>query len=264
MNDSQPDHAVDDWESHWSRYADLVSENPAQEFRRLLIIDRVGRGGAPKRVLDVGSGQGDLLVAIRDAWPDATLVGIELSTEGVRISSAKVPDARFICRDLTEDSTAAGDLAAWADVAVCSEVLEHVDDPAALLANAAQYVAPGGFLVVTVPGGPRTAFDRHIGHRRHYNASSLRAVLEAAGLDVEEIRSVGFPFFNLYKSLVLVRGGSLANDVASDTPPSKLARAVMRGFGFVLRPGLNLSRWGWQLVAVARPGVRPPSSSPRL
>jgi 2-polyprenyl-3-methyl-5-hydroxy-6-metoxy-1,4-benzoquinol methylase len=36
---------------------------------------------------------------------------------------------------------------------VCSEVLEHVDRPRELLANAAAYLAPGCRLVVTVPGG---------------------------------------------------------------------------------------------------------------
>ncbi len=31
-----------------------------------------------------------------------------------------------------------------------------------------------------------------------------------------------------------------------------LADAVLKGFGAVLRPGLTTSRFGWQLVAVAR------------
>ncbi len=94
--------------------------------------------------------------------------------------SAKVPDARFVQLDLTTEATRrTGDCADWADLAVCSEVLEHVDDPARLLRSAMQYVAPGGTVVVTVPGGPRTAFDRHIGHRRHYTTDALRAVLDA-------------------------------------------------------------------------------------
>ena len=41
-----------------------ASDNPAQAYRRQLIIDAVERAGRPARVLDIGSGQGDLLAAL--------------------------------------------------------------------------------------------------------------------------------------------------------------------------------------------------------
>jgi glycosyltransferase involved in cell wall biosynthesis len=44
-----------------------------------------------------------------------------------------------------------------------------VDEPARLLRNARTFLAPGCHLVVTVPGGPRSASDLRIGHRRHYD-----------------------------------------------------------------------------------------------
>jgi len=131
-------------------------------------------------------------------------------------------------------------------------VLEHVDRPDVLLRNGATTVAPGGRVLITVPGGPRTAFDRHIGHRRHYDRRALTEVIVAAGLEPELVAGSGLPFFNLYKLVVLARGERLIADVAASQPPSRLASAVMHVFRTVLRPGLCSSRHGWQLRAVAR------------
>ena len=242
----------DDWEGHWANYADAVSDNPAQEYRRQLIIGAIDRAGAPKRLLDIGSGQGDLLADLTRRWPSAELAGLELSEEGIRIAASKVPAARFSALDLMAATAVPHELQGWADVAVCSEVLEHVDDPVRFLRAAISGLAPGGLLVVTVPGGPRSQFDRFIGHRRHFTPADLRAVLLDAGLHVERVSGTGFPFFNLYKLIVLLRGRALVRDISVETPPSRLANVVMRAFGVVLTTRWNSARFGWQVTATAR------------
>src|SRR5207247_2369477 len=88
-------------------------------------------------------------------------------------------------------------LEGWANAAVCSEVLEHVDSPVAFLRAASRYLMEGSTLVVTVPGGPFSAFDRHIGHRQHFTRASIRRVLENAGFEIERVTLAGFPFFNI-------------------------------------------------------------------
>jgi len=35
-----------------------------------------------------------------------------------------------------------------------------------------------------VPGGPMSAFDRHVGHRRHFSAAALRQLLVNSGFEV--------------------------------------------------------------------------------
>ena len=139
--------------------------------------------------------------------------------------------------------------------AVCSEVLEHVDEPAELICNATSLLARGARVVVTVPGGPRSAFDKHIGHRRHFTPDRLRGVLGDGGLEVERVLRAGFPFFNLYKLAVIVRGRRLIADVegrSSDTSLSRAEAAVTTAF----RRSFSLNRddfpFGWQLAAVAR------------
>jgi histidinol-phosphate phosphatase family protein len=257
---------MDDWDQHWTEYADLARDNPAQQYRIDLILEQLERldrssDGGAHRILDIGSGPGDLLAAIAEQRPDAELVGIELSAEGVRHAAARVPQARFHQHDLLGADPPPAELRAWAQLAVCSEVLEHLDDPGGFLRVARELLAPGGALVVTVPGGPRTAFDRHIGHRRHYRTASLRHLLDAAGLRVEHVAGAGFPFFDVYKLVVLLQGDRLASEVSEQAEVSGLARAAMRAFGLVLRPSRNSRRFGWQLVAVTR---RPPSDASAL
>ena len=249
---------LDDWDRHWRDYAESAARNPAQAYRRRLVLRLLASSGngIPARVLDIGSGTGDLAAEIRNAFPAADLLGLDVSAAAVEHAAQKVPAATFLQRDLVSGSDPEPAYRGWATHAVCSEVLEHVDDPEALLANARAYLAAGCRLIVTVPGGPMSAFDRHIGHRQHFTAKSARALLEQAGFVVERSTRAGFPFFNLYRLIVLLRGERLVDDVArgAGRRPTEL---VMRVFGVLFRLNLTRSPWGWQVLAAARvPGRR--------
>jgi 2-polyprenyl-3-methyl-5-hydroxy-6-metoxy-1,4-benzoquinol methylase len=250
----------DDWEEHWSEYSESASTNPAQEYRRQLIIGALRRSAPnnqPIRALvDIGSGQGDLLRDLRVALPTIErLLGLELSASGIAVAKTKVANADFVQTNLLSDASAQEPYARFASRAVCSEVLEHVDDPATLLRNASRYLDDGALLVVTVPGGPRSAFDRHIGHRRHFSKRRLQSVLEHAGFEDVEVKAAGFPMFNLYKLLVLAAGKRLITSAAG--PESSASGLVSRSFGVLFRLPMPLSIFGWQLVATARfPGPR--------
>src|ERR1700704_1300719 len=212
---NQPRASHDDWNAHWAHYAGSAAENPAQRMRheiiaRLLCEDS-GKGAM--QIFDLGSGQGDLVQKLEPLLPNAQFVGAELSESGVAISRRKVPRATFLVADIFEPPASLNDFADWATHAVCSEVLEHVDDPVAFLKRARNYLASGARLIVTVPGGPMSAFDRHIGHRQHFNRRRIRSMLEHAGYSVDRTYLAGFPFFNLYRLLVIARGRRLARDV---------------------------------------------------
>jgi trans-aconitate methyltransferase len=241
----------DDWEQHWADYAESASSNPAQRYRQELIVRLLCRDGNPRRVLDIGSGTGDLAAAVRHAIPEAEILGLELSKAGAELSRRKVPDASFVERDLMVSEPPAAEYRGWATHAVCSEVLEHVDEPEVLLSNAIPYLAPGCLLVVTVPGGPMSAFDRHIGHRKHYSPAELGQLLEGVGFELARATGAGFPFFNLYRLVVITRGRRLVDD-ASAGVTSTPARLVMAAFSLLFRVGLDASPWGWQTVACAR------------
>ena len=206
------------------------------------------------RVLDLGSGQGDLVVKLQPLLPNARFVGAELSESGVAISQRKMPGATFLVADLFQPPAALNEFAGWATHAVCSEVLEHVDDPVAFLKRALTYLAPTARLIVTVPGGPMSAFDRHIGHRQHFDRRKIRVMLEQAGYSVDRVYLSGFPFFNLYRLLVIARGKRLAQDVESKPggTSSGLARFAMKLFGVLFHANLLDSPFGWQVIATVR------------
>ena len=76
-----------------------------------------------------------------------------------------------------------------ADVAVCCEVLEHTPAVAAIVANLARQVRPGGRVLLTMatdPRGAHSAVDggplRHGEHYANVRPADLRADCEAAGL----------------------------------------------------------------------------------
>ena len=95
-----------------------------------------------------------------------------------------------------------------------------------------------------------SAFDKHLGHRRHFTKAALKAVLEEAGFEAKSVSAAGFPTFNLYRLTVLLRGEKLIDD--TEGSPPLLARLVMMMFSVLLYIGLPNSPWGWQIVALAK------------
>jgi SAM-dependent methyltransferase len=246
----------DNWDQHWQNYSDTAEQNPAQNYRHQLalsLLDATG-DGAGMRIIDIGSGQGDMAAVIRARFPAAEIMGLELAQSGVEISRRKVQSARFVQRDLLDATSPAPQQKGWATHAICCEVIEHLDDPARLLANARAYMQQDCRLVLTAPGGPMSAFDKHIGHRKHWRRGEIEKLLADAGYTPDHVSGVGFPFFNLYRCVVILRGKKLIEDVSAgpvrNAPWS--ARAAMSLFHRLIRLNLNSSRWGWQMVAKAR------------
>ncbi|MDP6786188.1 MAG: class I SAM-dependent methyltransferase [Rhodospirillales bacterium] len=238
------------WEPYWERFAVSARANPAQAFRRRLIHALLGAGASEPgaAILDIGCGSGDLLAELGERYPRAAIAGVDFSHSGLAEARANLPRALLVQSDLA--AGAPKELNVWATHAVCSEVLEHVDAPKALLAAADACLRPGGRLVVTVPGGPMSAFDRHIGHQRHYTRRRIASLLEEAGFEVELAAAAGFPLFNPYRMIVMLRGRRLIDDVRDS--PGLLARSVMALFDRLLPRSLSDSPWGWQIVAVGR------------
>jgi SAM-dependent methyltransferase len=248
----------DDWNRHWSTFGDEVAGNPATAYRSRLVLKLLGPVPDGAVILEIGCGQGEFALQLAEQFPRAEVRGIDVSAEGVRraarTATAQGVAATFGQRDLMVPAELADDERGRATMAVCSEVLEHVDDPAVLLRHAAEYLAPGCRLVVTVPGGPRSAFDRHIGHRRHFTSARLQDLLEHNGFESVKVSRAGFPFFDLYRLVVVLRGKRLIDDVEqpTDTLDSGASGTALRLFDRAFRFNLDASPFGWQLVAVAR------------
>jgi SAM-dependent methyltransferase len=253
----------DDWDQHWGSFGGAAGGAPANRYRQAVVSELLGPVADGAKILDIGSGQGELSLSLAQTFPEAEVWGIEYSAEGVHRAVEQAGDAaktvRFSQRDLLVPTDLPPEQAGWADLAVCSEVLEHVDEPQELLRNAKAYLGPNCKLVVTVPGGPRSAFDRHIGHRQHFTPLTLRNLLESSGFRVERTLRAGFPFFNLYRLTVIARGTRLIEDLRQDGPgagDSWSTRTAFAVFDRLFHYNLRSSPFGWQIVAVARPSGR--------
>jgi SAM-dependent methyltransferase len=87
-----------------------------------------------------------------------------------------------------------------ADIAVTLQVIEHVADPRAFLSEIAAILKPGSKIIVTTPSRNDVlmtmapdwfaAFFYRAVHRWYFDAGSLKACGEAAGLTLRGIRSV--------------------------------------------------------------------------
>lgn len=241
------------WEEHWSAYDEATRHNPAQRYRRKLIVSAMTSAEQSLRVLDLGCGQGDLLAELGRRFPAAELVGLDASQAGLASTRQKVPRARLFQVDFAAPEPFPEVLYGFASHAVCSEVLEHLDHPRLLLEKTRPLLARGGELIVTVPGGPRTAFDVHLGHRRHYSVSDLVSLLGEAGYEPAVAQGAGFPFFNLYKLLILLRGRWLSMDLDQSRGISGMALAAMKTFDWLFHLNHSGTGLGWQIFAIFRP-----------
>lgn len=126
-------------------------------------------------------------------------------------------------------------------------VLEHIEDDAAELANAREALNPGGHLLIFVPALSwlYSDLDRQVGHFRRYERKALRALVEQAGFSV-----VTESYFDIagvlpwYVNFVLLKntiGG------ASVSLYDRLVVPVMRRVERMIRPPI-----GKNVVLVAR------------
>lgn len=75
------------------------------------------------------------------------------------------------------------------DSIVMVNVLEHIDDDVGFVRMLPELLAPSGRLVLFVPSLPVLygELDRTVGHFRRYTRTSLRTVVEGAGLQIERL-----------------------------------------------------------------------------
>lgn len=144
--------------------------DPQGEFRPLHEINPLRLewidGHAPlagKRVLDIGCGGGILTEAM--AQRGARVTGIDLSDKALRVAELHLQESHL---SVTYEKTAVDDFAARHagefDVVTCLELLEHVPEPAGMVAACARLARAGGQVFFsTINRNPRSYLFAVIG-----------------------------------------------------------------------------------------------------
>jgi 2-polyprenyl-6-hydroxyphenyl methylase/3-demethylubiquinone-9 3-methyltransferase len=125
--------------------------DPTSEFRplheinplRLAHIEKLAGGLAGKRILDVGCGGGILAEAM--AAKGAQVTGIDLADKPLKVAQLHLLESGADVEYLKVSAEAhARERPQHYDVVTCMELLEHVPEPASMVAACAQLVRPGG------------------------------------------------------------------------------------------------------------------------
>lgn len=164
-----------------------------------------GRAVVGRRVLDAGCGSGnitsqlldlDQVVAV-DVWDDF------VATMEQRFGHA--PNLAVHQFDLADPAMTEALLQYDLDSAICANVLEHVEDHRAALANIAGALRPGSPIFLLVPAfmllyGEHDRADHHF---RRYTKRMLRETVAPLPIEIETSRYMNLPGF--FAWLLLVR-----------------------------------------------------------
>ncbi len=138
-------------------------------------------------LLEVGCGTGYVLSGIAAAFPGTRLVGTELYAEGLAQAAGRLPGITFAQVDAR-----ALPYRSEFEVIGAFDVIEHIVEDEAVLAQAHAALGPGGLLLLTVPQHPWlwSSADTYARHVRRYAADELHAKVRAAGFEI--LRSTSF------------------------------------------------------------------------
>ena len=220
-------------------------ENQMQRDSTPRILAYIPEGAS---VLELGTGDGLLTAALQQAGIEAEL--LEGSPILCRRARERHGPALSVHHALFETFTPARAY----DAVLALHVLEHLDDPIAILRRIAAWLKPGGTLIIVVPNRASihrrvalrmglipelddlSARDHLVGHQRVYDLATLEQHVAAAGLAVEA--RFGSFLKTLPNSMMLGFPGPLlsALDAISDElPPDLLANIGI----MARRPALN-------------------------
>lgn len=163
-------------------------------------------------LLDYGCGTGFLLKHIQEKSPKLTLIGADISSEGLKRAKKNIPEARFIQLKENEPISLKDNSI---DFITCLDVIEHVYDVEPFIENLHRVLRPKGKMVISTPYHGLiknlvvstiafdTVFDPVGPHIRFFTTKSLTKCLTKAGFKIQKIGYYG-RFYPLWRGFYIV------------------------------------------------------------
>jgi SAM-dependent methyltransferase len=153
------------------------------------LVDRLVTELRPATVLEIGCGQGSMGVRLAGR---ADYLAVEPDPGSYAVAASRVAACGGSVLPTDHTGVPAG---STYDLVCAFEVLEHLEDDRAALAEWVPFVRPGGHLILSVPAFQRRfgPMDTRVGHYRRYEPDQLAELLVAAGLTDPRVDVYGWP-----------------------------------------------------------------------
>ncbi|MFA6972199.1 MAG: methyltransferase domain-containing protein [Gallionella sp.] len=210
---------------------------------------------AAKNILEIGCGTGFVLTSTRQIYPQAQLSGSDIFTEGLDYARQRVPSARLFQMDACHIP-----YHNEFDLIGAFDVLEHIEDDQAALAQMYQACQPGGGLLITVPQHRWlwSSTDDYAHHKRRYTRGELLGRVAFAGFKVEYVGSfVSLLLPVMLASRLLQKTAQASDQMDAGFKTGKLANtllgAVMKVERWMIACGISFPVGGSLLLVARKP-----------
>ncbi|MFM5893886.1 MAG: class I SAM-dependent methyltransferase [Novosphingobium sp.] len=186
----------------------------------------------PKTITEVGCGSGEILVQLRQIYPQAAFTGYDISPQAARINSEKSgPGLNFIQSDYLAEETP------QADVLLAIDVFEHVEDYMGFIralkpkATYKIFHVPLDLSVqAMLRGKPLMQSRKIVGHLHYFFKDTALATISDCGYDI-----LGWNYTHGAESLP---GRALRTRLLNT--PRRIARSINEDFAVRLFGGASM------------------------
>lgn len=201
---------------HCSNYGWSASKSPQSHSYLIPTILKHIQKINPKKILDIGSGNGSL-VSVLSSY-GFYVAGVEYDMNGCRIARESNPNVNFYNMSVYDEVDGLLSTEDYFDLAISTEVIEHLFTPKCLINFASKVLVNDGILILTTPyhGYLKNliisifdGWDKHHtslwngGHIKFWSRRTLEKLLNDNEFKIVHFEGVGrFPY--LWKSMLIV------------------------------------------------------------